>query len=124
MPEAPAAFASAAMGVELVLGTVAIDAWVAVVANHLIANDVLVLTNGCASFPLLKLGYGEGSRWAAKPERHRDGHGRQHVRGVIFLVERPLPNDCSSGRLHKLNPKPVFGVDARRASQDQGVCSM
>jgi carbon-monoxide dehydrogenase catalytic subunit len=28
-----------------------------VVAQHLIANDILVLTNGCASFPLLKLGF-------------------------------------------------------------------
>lgn len=28
-----------------------------VVAHHLLANDVLVLTNGCASFPLLKLGF-------------------------------------------------------------------
>ena len=28
-----------------------------VVARHLLAHDVLVLTNGCASFPLLKLGF-------------------------------------------------------------------
>lgn len=30
---------------------------VADIAEKLIANDILVLTNGCASFPLLKLGY-------------------------------------------------------------------
>ena len=28
-----------------------------IVAQHLLANDILVLTNGCASFPLLKLGF-------------------------------------------------------------------
>jgi anaerobic carbon-monoxide dehydrogenase catalytic subunit len=28
-----------------------------IVARHLLANDILVLTNGCASFPLLKLGF-------------------------------------------------------------------
>jgi carbon-monoxide dehydrogenase catalytic subunit len=28
-----------------------------VVARHLLSNDILVLTNGCASFPLLKLGF-------------------------------------------------------------------
>lgn len=33
------------------------------VADALLANDVLILTNGCASFPLLKLGYcSEGAR--------------------------------------------------------------
>jgi carbon-monoxide dehydrogenase catalytic subunit len=30
---------------------------VVTVADALLANDILVLTNGCASFPLLKLGY-------------------------------------------------------------------
>jgi len=33
------------------------EAGVAGVADHLLAHDVLILTNGCASFPLLKLGY-------------------------------------------------------------------
>ena len=28
-----------------------------IVAQHLLTNDILVLTNGCASFPLLKLGF-------------------------------------------------------------------
>jgi len=33
------------------------EAAISRVADHLLAHDVLVLTNGCASFPLLKLGY-------------------------------------------------------------------
>lgn len=38
------------------------------VADALIGNDVLILTNGCASFPLLKLGYcNEKSREKAGP---------------------------------------------------------
>lgn len=38
------------------------------VADALIANDLLILTNGCASFPLLKLGYcNEGARAKAGP---------------------------------------------------------
>jgi carbon-monoxide dehydrogenase catalytic subunit len=33
------------------------EAAIAEVADALLANDILILTNGCASFPLLKLGY-------------------------------------------------------------------
>ena len=35
----------------------AIRTGITAVANILLSHDILVLTNGCASFPLLKLGY-------------------------------------------------------------------
>jgi carbon-monoxide dehydrogenase catalytic subunit len=42
-----------------------------IVAQHLLANDILVLTNGCASFPLLKLGFCnmDARRWSGDNSR-------------------------------------------------------
>lgn len=42
-----------------------------IVARHLLAHDVLVLTNGCASFPLLKLGFcrAEALEWNGTASR-------------------------------------------------------
>ena len=51
-----------------------------IVAQHLIANDILVLTNGCASFPLLKLGF------CAMEARRLCGDGLRQV-----LEEANLP---------------------------------
>jgi carbon-monoxide dehydrogenase catalytic subunit len=51
-----------------------------IVAQHLIANDILVLTNGCASFPLLKLGF------CAMEARRLCGDGLRQV-----LEETNLP---------------------------------
>jgi carbon-monoxide dehydrogenase catalytic subunit len=50
------------------------------VADALLAADVAILTNGCASFPLLKLGYCNGSA------RDKAGTG---LRGVLDALDLP-----------------------------------
>jgi carbon-monoxide dehydrogenase catalytic subunit len=54
---------------------------VTTVADALIADDILVLTNGCASFPLLKLGYCHSDYLA------RSGPGLRH----LLAGSDPLP---------------------------------
>jgi len=57
------------------------------VADILLANDILILTNGCASFPLLKLGYCLPEALAKAGPGLREALGRLDLPPVLHMGE-------------------------------------
>ena len=55
-----------------------------------------------------------------RADTHGDGqrHRSQHVRGVVFLVERLVANDRPTGGLHHFNIKAVFLIKAKRVGHN------
>jgi carbon-monoxide dehydrogenase catalytic subunit len=58
-----------------------------IVAQHLLAHDVLVLTNGCASFPLLKLGFCRPEALALNGEASRAALAEAGLPPVLHMGE-------------------------------------
>ena len=60
----------------------------------------------------------EGNRIGAQPQRDRDRHRRQHVRGVVFLVDGLVADHGPAGGLHHLDVEAVPGIEAERRRHD------
>ena len=59
-----------------------------------------------------------GDRIRADAHRDRQRHRREHVRGVVFLVQRLVADDGPAGGLHHLHVQAVLGVVAHRVRHD------
>ena len=60
----------------------------------------------------------EGNRIGAQPQRDRDRHRRQHVRGVVFLVDGLVADHRPAGGLHHFDVEAVLGIEAERRGHD------
>ena len=54
----------------------------------------------------------------AEPERDRERHGREHVGGVVFLVDGLVADHRPAGGLHHVDVEPVLGIEAHRVRHD------
>ncbi|VUD74837.1 hypothetical protein MET9862_05470 [Methylobacterium symbioticum] len=59
-----------------------------------------------------------GLRVRAEAERDRDRHRRQHVSGVVFLVQRLVADHRPAGGLHHLNVQALLLVEAHGLGHD------
>ncbi len=59
-----------------------------------------------------------GDRVRADAKRDRERHRREHVRRVVFLVQRLVADDRPAGRLDDLNVQPVLLIEAERMRHD------
>ena len=64
--------------------------------------------------------HGVGDRIGADAHRDRERHRREHVGGVVFLVERLVADHGPAGGLHHLHVEAVLGVEAHRVRHDDG----
>jgi carbon-monoxide dehydrogenase catalytic subunit len=74
---------------------------ISTVADTLLANDILVLTNGCASFPLLKQGYCSAAALEKAGPRLRNAIGERQLPPVLHMGEC-LDNARASGLFRAL----------------------
>ena len=62
--------------------------------------------------------HGVGDRIGADAERDRERHRRQHVRGVVFLVQRLVADHRPAGGLDHLDVESVLRIEAHRMRHD------
>ena len=63
-------------------------------------------------------GTANGNRLRAEPERDRDRHRRQHVGGVVFLVDGLVADHGPARGLDDFDVEPVLLVEAERRGHD------
>lgn len=97
------------------------------VADELLANDILILTNGCASFPLLKLGYCTSGALAKAGPGLRRALGEMGLPPVWHMGEC-LDNARASGLFRLLAdtlgealPRVPFAFSSPEWSNEKGV---
>jgi hypothetical protein len=61
---------------------------------------------------------GIGNRVRAGAHRDGDRHRRQHVGGVVFLVDGLVADDRPAGGAHHLDVEAVLGIEAQRMRHD------
>ena len=59
----------------------------------------------------------------AEPHRDRDRHRRQHVGGVVFLVDGLVADDRPAGGLDHVNVELLLGIEAERMGHDDRGCA-
>ena len=67
---------------------------------------------------VLDRGHGVGHRARARAQRDGERHRREHVRGVVFLVQRLVADHRPARGLHHLDVEPVLRVEAHRVRHD------
>ena len=63
-------------------------------------------------------GTANGIGLRAEAQRDRDRHRRQHMRGVVFLVDGLVADDRPAGGLHHFDIEAVLGIKAQRRRHD------
>ena len=86
---------------------------------------VLVLDGERDPLPVdvLDRGHGKRDRLCAQAQCDRNRHRRQHVRGVVFLVDGLVADHGPAGGLDDLDVKAVLGVEAERCRHDDRGCA-
>ncbi len=81
---------------------------------------VLVLDGKRDALPVdvLDCRHGERDRLRAQAQRDRDRHWRQHVRGVVLLIDSLVADHGPAGGFHHFDVKPVLGIEAERCRHD------
>ena len=67
---------------------------------------------------VLDRGHRVGDRLRADAERDRERHRREHVRGVVFLVERLVADHGPARGLHDVDVQALPAVEAHRLRHD------
>ena len=67
-------------------------------------------------FSIAGIVHGIGVR--ADAQRDRERHRREHVGGVVFLVQRLVADHRPAGRLHHLDVEPLLRIEAHRMRHD------
>jgi hypothetical protein len=67
---------------------------------------------------VLDCGHGMGHRLRACAERNGERHGREHVRGVVFLIEGLVTDHRPARGFNHLDVETLFRIKAHRVRHD------
>ena len=129
------AYLNVAVGIEPVLGHE--------VAQQVVVHRIIERHPELEAFPLFRIAlvlvldrerdrlpvdvfdrsHGVGNGLRAHTQRDREGHRREHVRRVVFLVDRLVANDGPACGLHHVDVQTLAAVEAHRLRHDDRRCA-